>query len=136
MFLHYYLLLLNKTYNNQNQEGFIINSLWRCSVKKGVLKNFENFTEKNHLCWFLLLIKLQAFRPLCKYCCALAIVKNVYTNEADLFFCFAFISSIESDENLPTCFFKIFFHIFYNLFAHFLVERFCIRQNHLMLGCF
>ena len=29
-------------------------------MKKGVLKNFANFTE-NHLCWSLFLIKLQAF---------------------------------------------------------------------------
>ena len=34
----------------------------RCSVKKGVLKNFSNFTRK-HLCWRLFLIKLQVFRP-------------------------------------------------------------------------
>ena len=31
----------------------------RCSVKNGVLKNFTVFTGK-HLCWSLLLIKLQA----------------------------------------------------------------------------
>ena len=34
----------------------------RCSVKKGVLKNFANFTGK-HLCWSLFLIKFQAFNP-------------------------------------------------------------------------
>ena len=33
----------------------------KCSVKKGVLKNFSIFTEK-HLCWSLFLIKLQVFR--------------------------------------------------------------------------
>ena len=33
----------------------------RCSVKKGVLKIFANFTDK-HLCWSLFLIKSQAFR--------------------------------------------------------------------------
>ena len=38
------------------------NSHQRCSVKKSVLKNLANFTEK-HLCWSLFLIKLQAFRP-------------------------------------------------------------------------
>ena len=37
-------------------------SHWRCSVKKGVLKNFTNFTGKN-LCWSLLLIKLQFWGP-------------------------------------------------------------------------
>ena len=34
----------------------------RGSVKKGVLKNFANFTGK-HLWWSLFLIKLQALRP-------------------------------------------------------------------------
>ena len=34
----------------------------RCSVKKGVHKNFGNFTRK-HLSWILFLIKLQVFRP-------------------------------------------------------------------------
>ena len=38
------------------------NSHWRCSVKKGVLKNFADFTAK-HLCWRLLLIKLQPWGP-------------------------------------------------------------------------
>ena len=35
-------------------------SHWRCSTKKGVLKNLAIFTEK-HLCWSLFLIKMQAF---------------------------------------------------------------------------
>ena len=34
----------------------------RCSVKKGVLKNFANFTGK-HLCWRLFFMKLQFWRP-------------------------------------------------------------------------
>ena len=34
----------------------------RCSVKKGVLRNFTNFKGK-HLCWSLFLVKLQAFWP-------------------------------------------------------------------------
>ena len=34
----------------------------KCSVKKGVLKSFANFTGK-HLCRSLFLIKLQAWRP-------------------------------------------------------------------------
>ena len=38
------------------------NSQWRCSVKKGVIKNLANFTRKN-LCWSLFLIKLQQIRP-------------------------------------------------------------------------
>ena len=36
-------------------------SHWRCSVKKGVLKNCANSTGK-HLCWSLFLIKLQVFK--------------------------------------------------------------------------
>ena len=36
--------------------------LRRCSVKKGVLKNFINSTGKR-LCWSPFLIKLQPFRP-------------------------------------------------------------------------
>ena len=38
-------------------------SHWRCSVKKGVLNNFANFTRK-HLCWRFLLIKLQSWGSL------------------------------------------------------------------------
>ena len=37
-------------------------SHWRCSVKKGVLKNLANFTGK-HLCCSLFLITLQQIRP-------------------------------------------------------------------------
>ena len=36
------------------------NSHQRCSVKKGLLKNFANFTGK-HLCWSLFLIELLDF---------------------------------------------------------------------------
>ena len=45
------LITLLKRYRSSHQ---------RCSVKKGVLKNFANFTGK-HPCWSLFLIKLQAF---------------------------------------------------------------------------
>ena len=34
----------------------------RCSIEKAVLKNFTIFTGK-HLCWSIILIKLQAQRP-------------------------------------------------------------------------
>ena len=34
---------------------------YRCSVRKGVLKNFVKFIGK-HLCWILFLIKLQAWQ--------------------------------------------------------------------------
>ena len=43
---------LYTTFRNNNR---------RCSVKKGVLKDFTNLTGK-HLCWSLFLIKLQACR--------------------------------------------------------------------------
>ena len=44
----------------QRSLGFVLKQYWRCSVKKGVLKKFVNFTEK-HLCWSLFLIKLQVW---------------------------------------------------------------------------
>ena len=37
-------------------------SYQRCSVKKAALKNVANLTEK-HLCWSLILITLQVWRP-------------------------------------------------------------------------
>ena len=45
----------------RNSQVYVTSSHRRCSVKKGVLKNFANFKGK-HLCWSLFLIKLQAFR--------------------------------------------------------------------------
>ena len=39
--------------NHRDLLGLFRSSYLKCSVKKGVLKNFENFTEK-HLCWSLL----------------------------------------------------------------------------------
>ena len=38
-------------------------SHWRCSVRKGALKNFTNFTGKQ-LCWSLFLLSCQP--PVCK----------------------------------------------------------------------
>ena len=64
-------------------------SHWRCSIKKGVLTNFVNFTGK-HLSWNLFLIKLQAFETAtllkrnsntgfsCQVC---EILKNTYLEE-------------------------------------------------------
>ena len=46
----------------RNVLGLFRSSHRRCSVKKGVLKTFANFTGK-HLCWNLFLITLQVFRP-------------------------------------------------------------------------
>ena len=45
--------------NHRDLLGLFRSSHRRCSVKKGVLKKFGNFTGK-HLCWSLFLIKLQA----------------------------------------------------------------------------
>ena len=39
-------------------------SHWRCFVKKCVLENFANFAGK-HLCWSLLLIRLQSLQQGC-----------------------------------------------------------------------
>ena len=36
----------------------------KCSLKKGILGNLTNFTEK-HLCWSLFLIKLQRLQHRC-----------------------------------------------------------------------
>ena len=47
--------------NETEKKPFSRRSHRRCSVKKGLLKNFANFTGK-HLCWSLVLIKLQAWR--------------------------------------------------------------------------
>ena len=49
-------------YKRLDTRGKFRNSHRRCSVKKGVLKNFANFTGK-HLCWSPFLILLQVFRP-------------------------------------------------------------------------
>ena len=50
-------LILLLSFQRQLPEGF---------CKKGVIKNFEDFTEKN-LCWSLFLIKLQAFCEICGF---------------------------------------------------------------------
>ena len=64
-------------------------SHWMCSGKKRVMKNLANFTGK-HLCWILILIKLQQIRPAtllkldptrmfsCEIC---AILKSTYFEE-------------------------------------------------------
>ena len=44
---------LRHTMNHRDLLVLFRSSYRKCSVKKGVLKNFENFTEK-HLCWSLL----------------------------------------------------------------------------------
>ena len=53
---------LRHTMNHRDLLGLFKSSYRRCSVKKGVFKNFANFTGK-HLCWSLFLITLQVFRP-------------------------------------------------------------------------
>ena len=54
---------LNKTITLTHLMKLIFGSSYqRCFVKKNVLKNFVNLSEK-HLCWSLFLIKLQALRP-------------------------------------------------------------------------
>ena len=46
--------------------SYVRNSHRRCSIRKGVFENLGNFTAK-HMCWSLLIIKLQAFRFLMVY---------------------------------------------------------------------
>ena len=46
---------LRHTMNHRDLLGLFRSSHRRCSIKKGVLKNFANFTGK-HLCWSLFLI--------------------------------------------------------------------------------
>ena len=50
------------TMNHKDLLDLFRSSHQRCSVKKGVLKTFANFTGK-HLCWSLFLITLLVFRP-------------------------------------------------------------------------
>ena len=57
---HQSLLLLNSS-KKVLYKKLVRSSHRRYSLKKGVLKNSSNFTGK-HLCWSLVLIKLQAFR--------------------------------------------------------------------------
>ena len=53
---------LYHTMNHRDLLGLFRSNHQRCSVKKGVLKTFANFTGK-HLCWSLFLITLLVFRP-------------------------------------------------------------------------
>ena len=53
------IILLNEP---QRSPGLFRSSHWSCSVKKGVLKKFADFTRK-HLCWNLFSMKLRAFSP-------------------------------------------------------------------------
>ena len=46
----------------QRSPGFVQKQPPEVFCKKGVVKNFANFTGK-HLCWSLFLITLQVFRP-------------------------------------------------------------------------
>ena len=46
----------------QRSTGFVQKQLPEVFCKKGVFKNFANFTGK-HLCWSLFLITLEVFKP-------------------------------------------------------------------------
>ena len=48
---------LRHTMNHKDLVGLFRRRHRSCSVKKGAIKNFANFTEK-HLCWGLFIIKL------------------------------------------------------------------------------
>ena len=45
-----------------NEFPYVRSTHWRCSVKKGVFRNFAKFTRK-HLCWSLFLNKVSGLRP-------------------------------------------------------------------------
>ena len=53
---------LRHTMNHRDLLDLFRSSHRRRSVKKGVLKNFANFTGRR-LCWSLFLITLQVFKP-------------------------------------------------------------------------
>ena len=55
-YLKPHFLFLTKT----KDLSYVRSSHWRCLVRRDVLKNFQNFTEK-HLCWSLFLIKFQFY---------------------------------------------------------------------------
>ena len=110
MFLLYYFLFLDKTYNqNQFKDLSYVRSSHGSVLKEKVFLKILQILKKN-MCWGLFLIKLWAFPLLCKYCCVLAIVEYFYTKKIELCFFFVFTSSIESVKKSLTFFF--FFHIF------------------------
>lgn len=69
--------------------SYVRSSHIRFLVIKGLLKNFESFTE-NHRCGVSFYKSCTPLSLLCKYSCDLAIVKCFYTNKAELFFLFLY----------------------------------------------
>ena len=118
MFLLYYFLFLDKTYNKQNQERFIICQRQPLEVfrRKSVFKNLENFTKITHLCWCLFLLKLHAFRHVVQKMLCFSFCW-VFLYQQNRFVIFSLISypSIESVAKSLTCFF--FLSYFNKLFA-------------------
>ena len=64
----------------RNSHVYVTSSHRRCSVKKGVLKNFANFKGK-HLCWSLFLIKLKRDCNTDTFCEICEVFKNTYFEE-------------------------------------------------------
>ena len=60
--LKIFIFFLLKVVLTENQNAVFKSSHWRCSVKKGVLKNFAKFTGK-HLCQSLFFNKVAGLRP-------------------------------------------------------------------------
>ena len=90
MFLLYYFLFLDKTYNqNQFKDLSYVRSSHGSVLKEKVFLEILQILKKN-MCWGLFLIKLWAFPLLCKYCCVLAIGEYFYTKKIEL--CFSLFS--------------------------------------------
>ena len=68
------------------------------SEKKGVLKNFANFTG-NHLCCSLILIKLQACKPISKNICKRLLLKRCFTF-ASLYWLFSIHPLVEHEVHV------------------------------------
>ena len=119
-------------------------SHWRCSIKKGALKNFAVLTEK-HLCWSLFLIKLQAWRHATllnetptqvfswEYC---EIFKNIYFEEhlqtaaPDIL-----VNSILQRDSVKICDrnnLLVFEYHFFHKFSSNLSKVYCLR---LLFSC-
>ena len=90
---------LGHTMNHIDLLGLFRSSHQRCSVKKGTVKNFANFTG-NHLCWSLFLIMLQVFR-------AATLLKRYSNTEFSYEICKIFKSTCFKDhlrKTASTCF--------------------------------
>ena len=94
--------------------SYFRSSHWRCSIRKSVLKNHRNFTEKN-LCGSLFVIKLHAFRPVTKYCVLVIVEQFLPTKQICAFSLFSY-HQLQMLKKSLTCFF--FFFQVVHAFSH------------------